>query len=88
MDDLTIICRCEDVTLSDIKKAIAVGLLRPADIRKFTRAGMGSCQGRTCQRLLMQTIRQAVKDTGIAEDSINVRTPIQPVSIDELANWE
>lgn len=88
MDDSTIICRCEEVTLGDIKKAIEAGLLIPGDIRKYTRAGMGSCQGRTCQRLMMQTLKQYLVDVGIAEDTLHTRTPIQPVSIDELAVWD
>ncbi len=88
MDDATIICRCEDVTYGEVKKAIVSGLLIPGDIRKYTRAGMGSCQGRTCQRLLMQMLKEYSDSCEIAEDTINIRTPIQPISITELSVWD
>ena len=88
MDDSTLICRCEEVTYGDVKKALEAGLITPGDVRKYTRAGMGSCQGRTCQRLMMQMIKQYVGRDCIAEESITVRTPAQQVSLKELANWD
>ena len=50
----TIICRCEDLTLADIRKVIARGYQTIDEIKRVTRAGMGPCQGRTC-RLLIAT---------------------------------
>ena len=50
--DNTIICRCEDVTLSDIRQAISEGYNTIDEIKRVTRAGMGSCQGRTCRSLI------------------------------------
>ena len=88
MDDSTLICRCEEVTYGDVKKALEAGLVTPGDVRKYTRAGMGSCQGRTCQRLVMQMIKQYVRDVGVAEETVTVRTPAQQVSLHELANWD
>lgn len=88
MDDNTLICRCEEVTYGDVKKALEAGLITPADVRKYTRAGMGSCQGRTCQRLMMQLIRQYVKGEVLAEESITPRAPAAQVSLRELARWD
>ena len=88
MDDSTLICRCEEVTYGDIKKALEAGLITAGDVRKYTRAGMGSCQGRTCQRLVMQMIKQYVGKDHISEESITVRTPAQQISLRELANWD
>jgi NADPH-dependent 2,4-dienoyl-CoA reductase/sulfur reductase-like enzyme len=51
-DDGTIACRCEDVTLGDIRKAVQSGATTVAAARGLTRCGMGHCQGRTCGRLL------------------------------------
>ena len=88
MDDSTLICRCEEVTYGDVKKALEAGLVTPADVRKYTRAGMGSCQGRTCQRLMLHMIRQYVQSEVIAEESITPRAPAGQVSLKELANWD
>lgn len=88
MDDSTIICRCEEVTFGEIRKALEAGLVDPVDVRRYTRAGMGSCQGRTCQRLMMQIIRQYNDHAGVAENSITMRAPAQQISLKELAVFE
>ena len=88
MDNDTIICRCEEVTLGEIRQAIDAGLLSPGDIRKYTRAGMGSCQGRTCQRLLMQELKRYCASHPIAEESVHTRIPVQPAQFESLAQWQ
>lgn len=78
-DDL-IVCRCEEVTVGDIKKAIAGGAVTVEGIKKRTRAGMGLCQGRTCSRLVSRILGS---ETGIKADEIRpdtARMPIKPVS--------
>lgn len=63
MNDLdTIICRCEEITLGEIKEAISLGCHSVSSIKKFTRAGMGSCQGRICSQLIMDIlIREGIE---------------------------
>ncbi len=51
-DEATIVCRCEDVTLGDIRRAVEAGATTVAGARGLSRCGMGYCQGRTCGRLL------------------------------------
>ena len=51
-----IVCRCEDLTLADIRKAIAEGYKTIDEIKRVTRAGMGPCQGRTCRPIIAQEI--------------------------------
>ena len=48
MRDDTIICRCEEVTWGEVKAALEAGLRDPGDLRKYTRIGMGTCQGELC----------------------------------------
>lgn len=84
MRDDTIICRCEEVTYGEIKAAVAAGLVDAGDLRKYTRAGMGSCQGRTCQRLLMQIIKQECGKDQTADNDIHARIPVHSVSIREI----
>jgi len=78
-DDL-IVCRCEEVTVGDIRKAIADGAVTVEGIKKRTRAGMGLCQGRTCSKLVSRILGS---ETGKKPDEIQpdtVRMPIKPVS--------
>ncbi|CAA7601045.1 BFD-like [2Fe-2S] binding domain protein [Acididesulfobacillus acetoxydans] len=53
-----VICRCEEVTRAEIGQVIREGLWDIDEIRKFSRAGMGLCQGRTCQKLLCQVVKE------------------------------
>lgn len=67
----TIVCRCEDVTMSRIS---ACDHWRGAKL--LTRCGMGPCQGRVCGAAVEAMMGWAVRD---------VRPPIFPVSMDALA---
>ena len=46
-------CRCKDVTLEDIYKAIDEGFTTPEELKRRLRVGMGPCQGRTCMRIIV-----------------------------------
>lgn len=54
-----IICRCEDLTLADIGRAIQSGAGSLDEIKRLTRCGMGACQGRTCGMLVAQELARA-----------------------------
>jgi hypothetical protein len=66
-----IVCRCEDVIVSDVA---ACGASREAKLA--TRAGMGPCQGRVCGPAL---------EFLFGWDSDTVRPPAQPATLAELA---
>ncbi len=40
------ICRCEEVTLSEIEQAIDEGFITVNDVKRRTRAGMGALSGK------------------------------------------
>jgi len=84
-DDDIIVCRCEDVTLGDIRKAIREGAVTVDEIKRITRAGMGPCQGRTCRLLIMGELARALgKPIGEVAPS-TYRPPLKPVKIGDLA---
>ncbi len=79
MDDKIIICRCEDITVGEIKKLVNMGIDTIEELKRVTRCGMGSCQGRTCQGLLQSTLS---KLTGKPPEEIKphrFRPPSKPV---------
>ena len=55
-EEHTIICRCSDVSLQDIRQMIEQGFASVEEIKRLTRAGMGPCQGKTCSQLIMREI--------------------------------
>ena len=44
-DDDMLICRCEEVTKGEIRKAVHAGMFTIEELRRFLRNGMGLCQG-------------------------------------------
>ena len=51
-EEATIICRCEDISLEEIRAIINRGVTDPEQIKRILRCGMGPCQGRTCSTLI------------------------------------
>ena len=85
IDDDMIVCRCEEVTLGEIKEAIREGARDVTGVKRRVRAGMGLCQGRTCEKLVQQILCQELgispKETGTS----TARPPVRPISFGELA---
>lgn len=43
-----IVCRCEDVTLSDLEQAFSQGFRDMESLKRYTGFGTGYCQGKCC----------------------------------------
>lgn len=81
MDNDVIICRCQEVTRQEIVDAIRDGATTLDGVKRRVRAGMGLCQGKTCERLVMKIIAE---ETGIPMEEIlpqKKRMPVRPVKI-------
>lgn len=84
-DDGTVICRCEDVTLGDIKAALRRFPADTQGVKTYTRAGMGFCQGRVCGR---QVAAEVARVTHVPIGSVApypVRPPVKPIPIAAVA---
>lgn len=44
----TLVCRCEEVSVSRVREAVALGARDARTVKLLSRAGMGWCQGRMC----------------------------------------
>ena len=78
------ICRCEEVTESEIREAIQTGAHTVKEIKRWTRSGMGICQGRTCRRLIERLL---VEELGLKPGDIEIasfRQPVRPVSLESM----
>lgn len=64
-DDM-VVCRCERVSLAEIKAIISSGVRDMNQIKAITRAGMGACGGKTCGNI----IKRAFRDLGIPMSQI------------------
>jgi len=72
----TIVCRCRDVTLEDVEKAIRDGCTDIECLRKILGIGMGPCQGRTCIPLLL---RYLARRLGKRVEELRIPTTRPPV---------
>lgn len=81
MGEDILICRCKEVTKAEIIEAIRDGATTIDGVKKRTKAGMGLCQGKTCERLVAKIISE---ETGISMDKLlpsTKRIPVRPVKI-------
>ena len=70
LDDETIICRCERVTVGRVRKEILNGV-RDMNVLKATiRTGMGACGGKTCTDLILRLFREC----GVNPEEITLPT--------------
>jgi len=86
--DETIVCRCEEITAGDIRARAAIGRPGPNQLKAFTRAGMGPCQGRQCGYTVMHLLAAAQKRPIEEVGFYRVRPPLKPVTLGELASLD
>jgi NADPH-dependent 2,4-dienoyl-CoA reductase/sulfur reductase-like enzyme len=83
--DDVIICRCEEVTAGEVRRLIARGTQGPNQMKAFTRAGMGPCQGRSCGLTLTELFAE---QTGRSPEDIGhlrLRAPVKPITVGQMA---
>jgi NADPH-dependent 2,4-dienoyl-CoA reductase/sulfur reductase-like enzyme len=80
--DELVVCRCEDVTAGELRRAVTdSGADEMNRLKALTRVGMGRCQGRMCgvaaAEILAQATGQAVEQVG----RFRGQAPIKPIPI-------
>ncbi len=86
--DDVVVCRCENVTVGDIRKTSLEGLADVNDIKLRTRSGMGICQGRTCgaaaAAIAAQTRNVSIESMG----ALSIRNPIRSTPAKTILSLE
>ncbi len=88
MEDKTIVCRCSDVTIEEIREAIENGYATFDELKRVLRTGMGPCQGRTCMPIIL---RELSIMTGVPIEELTPgrnRPPVNAVSLGAIADQE
>ena len=88
LDDDVIVCRCEEVTAGDIRRAIREGATSLTGVKRRTRAGMGLCQARTCETLVLRILAEQLGLPTAEFAPTSVRPPVGPVSFGVIAGLE
>jgi hypothetical protein len=91
----SLVCRCEEVTLSDLldlrppryladdrhRPLAALGPLNQDQVKRLTRAGMGACQGRRCR----DAVHGLLSRDGRHPPMASYRPPLRPLPLAALA---
>ena len=87
--DDTLICRCEDVHMGDLRQRLGQGFDTPGALKKATRCGMGICQGRICGAIVADIldVLAAGRET-FCREPLTIRSPVKPVPLGALAAME
>ena len=80
-DENMIICRCEEITKGQIRKAVHEGMQTLQEIRRYLRCGMGLCQGQTCARLVKGIVAAEQKLAPSSITPATSRGPIRPTEM-------
>ena len=83
-----VICRCEEITLQEIKEAKKNGAITPQEIKMVTRAGMGMCQGRICRSLLEKFTSEDKEGFCTPPSKLTIHNPVRPVPLGMVISRE
>ena len=85
IEDDTVVCRCEEITAGQIRKAIKEYAGESVTgLKRRVRCGMGLCQGKTCGTLVTRLIGE---ETGRRSSELVPavdRAPVRPITFGEL----
>ncbi|MFV0527865.1 MAG: (2Fe-2S)-binding protein [Lachnospiraceae bacterium] len=85
-DDDLLICRCEEITKGEIRKAVHDGIFTMTEMRRYLRNGMGLCQGQTCSKLVKGIIVRELKVNAAVVEPAHARVPMRPVEMKIMGN--
>jgi len=83
--DETMVCRCEEITIGEVRRQLNNGFTTMNAIKRATRCGMGHCQGRTCGPILFDIISTFTQRPPAAVGCASARAPVKTVSLGALA---
>lgn len=85
-DDDMLICRCEEITKGEIRKAVHEGMWTMTEIRRYLRTGMGLCQGQTCAKLVKGIVAKELGISPAELEPATSRVPMRPIEMQIFAN--
>jgi|SRR5690625_1741554 len=88
MNKSTIVCKCEEVSISDIESAINMGAHTFDDVKKLTRCGMGFCQAKMCMNPVRNIISEKTKQPLNQLEPSRMRAPLSVIRMRALASKE
>lgn len=82
----SIVCRCSDLDMDEIRDLIAKGFHSVDEIKRIARLGMGPCQGRTCIPLVLQELSRATGKPVAELMPATYRPPVKGIPMGAIAD--
>ncbi|MGN8278109.1 FAD-dependent oxidoreductase [Pseudomonas sp. SMN5] len=77
--DNLMVCRCEEVSVGDIRQVVAEGHWEINRVKAHCRVGMGRCQGRMCGAAAAEIIARETNRPICGVGRLRAQAPIKPV---------
>ena len=87
-DPPSIVCRCSDLDLEEIRGFIAQGYTSVDELKCVARLGMGPCQGRNCIPIVMNELARALCVPPAQLSPSTYRPVVRSIKLGELADYK
>ena len=81
----TIVCRCEDVTVEDLKQAFSEGYRDLESLKRYTGFSTGFCQGKCCTAHAARFLSSMKGGDDTVADPIRTRPLLHPTPVSRFA---
>lgn len=83
LPDPVTLCRCENVTIGEVRAAMAkvLGPVEVNRVKAMTRCGMGRCQGRVCGPALQEIVAASTRQGGEFAGRLRGQAPVKPIAL-------
>lgn len=83
LPDPVTLCRCENITIGEVRAAMAkaLGPVEVNRVKAMTRCGMGRCQGRVCGPALQEIVAAGAGRDGEAAGRLRGQAPVKPIAL-------
>ena len=85
MEEDIVVCRCEEITKGEIRRAVYEGMRTTNEIKRWLRTGMGLCQGQTCGKLVKGIVARELGVSPLEIEPATSRAPMRPTEMKILA---
>lgn len=80
--DETTLCRCEEITVAEGRRAITSGSITEINrLKALSRVGMGRCQGRMCSAAATELLSGACGTSAGEVGRLRVQAPVKPIPL-------
>ncbi|WP_343563553.1 FAD/NAD(P)-dependent oxidoreductase [Kiloniella sp. b19] len=86
-DPDTMVCRCEEQRLGDLRAGFEQGATDPNALKALKRCGMGPCQGRQCGHTVSELLARWQNKPVAGVGYYRLRSPLRLLSLQEFSNF-